>query len=62
MRKNRSKIAKRCRVCGKVIASHNKSGLCWKHAQIESSRKYRKQPGMKEKMNEYIKEYRKNQK
>ena len=56
--KRRSKWAKRCSVCGKVIASHNKSGLCWKHSPIEAARKRREIPGMREKMNKYNKEYR----
>lgn len=56
--KNRSKWAKRCSVCGKVLASHNKSLLCFKHAPKEWGKNYRARPEIKQKIKKYQKDYR----
>lgn len=42
MPRNRSKRAKKCDVCGKILGGHNKTGLCSHHARIKSNKERRK--------------------
>lgn len=69
-RRNRSKWAKKCSKCGKVLGSQNKSLLCEYHykeayrksprgkeLRRKNARKYRNKPGVKEKIKESKKEY-----
>jgi len=42
MRKNRSKRAKKCKVCGKILRDHNKSGFCSHHYRIKKAKEIKK--------------------
>ena len=35
--------AKRCKVCGKILRDHNKSGFCSHHRMMEANQKMRKE-------------------
>lgn len=54
--KRRSKWAKKCKECGKIIASHNKSGLCGHHYKIA----WKRTPIGKKSVKKTSKKYKKN--